>query len=166
MLIFHKHSLYVCGWARSYNNDTRSLAVCDTPAVIVDKDILYASDHNVSSIQHHLAYKERANYRPLSPVYEIHPNGLAVGIVSMDSNKPSGPRFRTTAFDTGDLFVVGMGCRSFVASLELCDGDVLKALKNTREITTALKEGATIAHYALPVPNVTVLEPTNIFKLE
>ena len=166
MLIFHKHSLYVCGWVRSHKSNTRSLVVSDTPAVIKDRDIIYVSDHSVSDIQYHLANKMKRNYQPTCAIYEIHPNGSAMGYIPVDDSKRRDSDYHITMFDTGELFVVGYGSRAFVASLELCDGDVLKALKNTREITAALKEGATIAHYALPVPKVTMLEPTNIFKLE
>lgn len=164
MLIFYKHRLYVCSWCRNNREDLKYQTVTELPAVVKQHEIIYVSDHSLSNIQHHLTNKVNPNYTPLTPIFEIYPDGSAFRVAA--ESVTSGANFlKRHAFDTSALTVTGAGYQAFITSLELCNGDVERALSNTQEVTPYLKEGLTVSVYDLPTPNVLLLNPIDTFQL-
>lgn len=165
MLIFNKGQLWVVEWSRKFNPNLGYQTVTDVPAVIKKDDVIYVSDHSVSNILHHIDNCRSKGYAPLQPIFEIYSDGSILRRTEYNNGgKP--PFMYTHALDSLALTVVGTGARAFIASLELTDGDVMAALRNTTHVASNLKMGARVTQYNLPTPQVEFLKPSGDFILE
>lgn len=164
MLIFNKGQLWIVEWSRKFNMNLGYQTVTDIPAIIKKDDVIYVSDHSVSNILHHIDNCRKRGYVPLQTVYEIYSDGSILRRAEGGSRER--PFMHTHAFDAAALTVIGTGSRAFIASLELTDGDVMAALRNTTKVASNIKMGARVTQYNLPVPTVQLVEPDGDFILE
>lgn len=164
MLIFNKGQLWIVEWARKFNANLAYQTVTDIPAIIKKDDIIYVSDHSVSNILHHIDNCRKRGYVPLQPIFEIYQDGSVLR--RSEGGGREKPFMYTHALDASALTVVGTGSRPFIASLELTDGDVMAALRNTTHVASNIKMGARVTQYNLPTPQVEFVQPNGDFILE
>lgn len=164
MLIFNKGQLWIVEWSRKFNASLGYQTVTDIPAIVTKDGVIYVSDHSISNILHHIDNCRTRGYIPLQPVFEIYSDGSILR--RSEAGNRDKPFMYTHAFDAGALTVVGAGARAFISSLELTDGDVVAALRNTTKVVANIKMGARVTQYKLPLPMVQMVEPNGEFILE
>lgn len=165
MLIFNKGQLWIVEWARKFNAALGYQTVTNIPAIIKKNDIIYVSDHSVSNILHHIDNCRNRGYTPLQPIFEIYSDGSILRRSEAGGGNKS-LYMHTHALDPMALTVIGPGGRAFIASLELVDGDVMAALRNTTNVASHIKMGARVTQYNLPTPQVEFVQPDGDFILE
>ena len=155
-LVIHDGVLYILGRTTQPGAEVKEVRA----PVLKHRNVLVVSGNNISSVAYHIRNSSKENYQPRGSILEIHPGGEIYRYTSNHEAK----RCQINGIDSKGTFISGSGRKQILAALDLCKGDIRKALKHAMEYSVTLKPTDPVYVYKLPEP-MDAAEPDEIFSL-
>jgi hypothetical protein len=156
-LVIHDGVLYILGRTSQPGAEVKEVRA----PVRKHRGVLIVSGNNLSSVAYHIRNANKEHYQPRGSILEIHPGGEVYRYTSNHEAK----QCQINGIDSKGTFISGGGRKQILAALDLCRGDIRKALKQAAEYCTSIKPTDPVYVYKLPEP-VDSAEPDETFSLD